>query len=92
MTQLKHPNLNFSQAKLNSVFSEIRRVLKPYGLNYYSVRNYNDQFYGAGVKVEEGIYDVNGFEVRFFPEKEIHDLIAKECFKMLWMKEEYDSL
>jgi hypothetical protein len=57
-----------------------------------SVRNRNDQFYGAGVKVKEGIYDVNGFEVQFFPEKEILYLIAKECFNMLWMKEEYDSL
>ena len=57
-----------------------------------SVRNHNDQFLGAGVKVKEGIYDVNGFEVRFFPEKEILYLIAKECFKMLGMKEEYDSL
>ncbi len=84
-------NMRFSQAELHSVFSEIRRVLKPNGLNYFSVRNHNDQFYGAGVEVEEGIYDVNGFEVRFFSEKEILDLIAKECFKMLWMKEEYEE-
>ena len=61
--------MRFSQAELHSVFSEIRRVLNPHGLNYFSVRNHNDQFYGAGVKVEEGIYDLNGFEVRLFPEK-----------------------
>ena len=86
-------NIRFSKAELHSIFSEIRRVLKPNGLNYFSVRNRNDQLYGAGVKVEEeeGIYDINGFEVRFFSEKETLDLVAKEGFKMLWMKEEYEE-
>jgi hypothetical protein len=37
------------------------------------------------------IYDVNGFEVQFFSEKEVLDLIAKECFKMLWIKEVYEE-
>jgi SAM-dependent methyltransferase len=83
--------MRFSLDDLHSVFSEIRRVLKPNGLNFFSVRNNNDQFYGAGVKVEEGIYDINGFEVRFFSEKEILDLVAKEGFKMLWMKEVYED-
>jgi ubiquinone/menaquinone biosynthesis C-methylase UbiE len=64
-------NMRFSQTELHSVLSEIRRILKPNGLNYFSVRNHHDQFYGAGVKVEEGFYDVHGFEVQFFSEKEI---------------------
>ncbi len=63
-------NMRFSQTELHSVFSEIRRVLKPNGLNYFSVRNHNDKFYGNGVEVEDGVYDINGFEVRFFSEKE----------------------
>ena len=42
-------NVKFSQADLHSVLSEIRRVLKPYGLNYFSVRNHNDKFYGNRV-------------------------------------------
>ena len=84
-------NMRFSQTELYSIFSEIRRILKPNGLNYFSVRNHNDKFYGNGVKVKEGIYDINGFEVRFFSEKEILDLITKEGFKMLWMKEEYEE-
>jgi hypothetical protein len=41
--------------------------------------------------VEEGIYDINGFEVRFFSEKEILDLIAKEGFNVLWIKEECEE-
>jgi hypothetical protein len=62
-------------------------------LNYFSVRNHNDQFHGTGVKVEEeeGIYDINGFEVRFFSEREILDLLDKRGFRMLWMKEEYEE-
>ncbi len=84
-------NMRFSHTELHSIFSEIRRVLKPNGLNYFSVRNHNDQFYGAGVEVEEDIYDINGFEVRFFSEKEILDLINRESFKMVWMKEKYEE-
>ncbi|MBA3978541.1 MAG: hypothetical protein H0X50_10190 [Nitrosopumilus sp.] len=34
--------------------------------------------------------NINGFEVRFFLEKEILDLIAKK-FKKSWMKEEYEE-
>jgi ubiquinone/menaquinone biosynthesis C-methylase UbiE len=52
--------MRFSQTELYSIFSEIRRILKPNGLNYLPVRNHNDQFYGAGVKVEDGIYKING--------------------------------
>ncbi len=44
-------NMRFSQAELHSILSEIRRVLKPNGLNYFSVRNHNDKFYGNGVEV-----------------------------------------
>ncbi len=84
-------NMRFSQAELLSVFSEIRRVLKPNGMNYFSVRNHNDKFYGNGIELEDGVYDINGFEVRFFSEKEIRDLIAKEGFKMLWMKEKHEE-
>ncbi len=69
--------------ELPSIYSEIRRELKPHGLNYFFGRNHDDQFYGVGVEVEEGIYDINGFGIRFFPEKELHDLLAKEVFKML---------
>ena len=53
--------------------------------------NHDDQFYDAEVKVKGGIYDINGFEVQFFSEKETLDLIAKQGFKMIWMKEEYEK-
>ena len=84
-------NMRFPKTELHSIFSEVRRILKPNGLNYFSVRDHNDKFYGNGVEVEEGVYDINGFEVRFFSEKETLDLIAKEGFEMLWMKEGHEE-
>jgi hypothetical protein len=32
-------NMRFSENELHFAFSEIRRVLKPKGLNFFSVRN-----------------------------------------------------
>ncbi len=36
-------------------------MLKPNGLNFFSVRNNHDKFYGKGVKIEDGVYNINGF-------------------------------
>jgi SAM-dependent methyltransferase len=41
-------NMKFSMDDLHSIFSEIRRVLKPKGLNFFSVRNHNDKFFSKG--------------------------------------------
>lgn len=84
-------NMRFSFEELHSILSEIRRVLKPRGLNFFSVRNQNDNSYGMGMKVENGIYDINGFQIRFFTEKEIIDLMTLEYFEILWIQEEYEE-
>src|SRR6185437_4869296 len=54
-------NMHFSEEKLHFILSEIKRVLKPTGWNFFSVRNQDDKFYGKGREVEKGIYDINGF-------------------------------
>jgi SAM-dependent methyltransferase len=83
-------NMRFSLDELRFMFSEIRRVLKPKGFNFFSVRNHNDQSYGKGTKVDDGgIYDINGFQVRFFAEQEIRELA--QGFEILWIKEEYEE-
>jgi SAM-dependent methyltransferase len=82
-------NMRFSLDQLRFIFSEMKRVLKPKGLNFFSVRNYNDKSYGKGVEIEKGIYDINGFQVRFFTEKEIQDLM--KAFELLWIREEYED-
>ena len=82
-------NMRFSLDQLRFIFSEMQRVLKPKGLNFFSVRNNNDKSYGKGVQVEKGIYDINGFQVRFFTEKEIQCLM--KGFELLWIREEYEE-
>src|SRR5215469_10564601 len=82
-------NMRFSLEDLHFIFSEINRVLKPKGFNFFSVRNQNDKSYGSGVEIEKGIYDINGFQVRFFTERDIQHLA--EDFKILWMKEDYEE-
>src|SRR5919198_4613204 len=57
-------NMRFSEDELNFVFSEIRRVLKPEGLSFFSVRNHHDKSYGKGIEVDEGIYEIDGFQIR----------------------------
>jgi hypothetical protein len=38
------------------------------------------------MEIEKGIYDINGFEIRFFTEKDIQDLLGGH-FQLLWIKE-----
>src|ERR687885_2134993 len=84
-------NMRFSEEDLNFAFSEIRRVLKPKGLNFFSVRNSNDKSYGKGREVDKGIFDIDGFQIRFFTEKQIQGLVSTEGFEILWIKEEYEE-
>ncbi|MBI5017866.1 MAG: class I SAM-dependent methyltransferase [Deltaproteobacteria bacterium] len=55
---------------------EIRRVLRPGGLNLFSVRSTFDKHYRAGVHRGEEIYDVGGFVVHFFSEEKIRRLAS----------------
>jgi SAM-dependent methyltransferase len=74
-------NMRLSLDELHFIFSEIRRVLKPKGFNFFSVRIQNDISYGNGVQIDTGIYDINSFQIRFFTEQEIQDLM--EGFEIL---------
>ena len=67
-------SMHFTNQELKFLFSEARRVLKSNGFHFFSVRSNNDQFYGKGKQVADGIYNVNAFEIRFFDKKDIIDL------------------
>lgn len=67
-------SMRFTRAELKFLFNEVRRVLAPNGLHFFSVRSDKDAFYGKGRHIEDGVYDVNGFEIRFFSRKEVIDL------------------
>ena len=84
-------NMKFSLHELHFIFSEISRVLKPKGLNFFSVRNHHDKSYRKGIEVDKGIYDINGFQIRFFTEKEIQDLSRRGGFEILWIKEDISA-
>ena len=69
-------NMKFSPDELHFIISEIKRVLKDGGFNFFSVRNNHDNFYRKGIEIEKGIFDINGFEIRFFTENDIQNLLA----------------
>lgn len=53
-------------SELECLSREIWRVLKPGGINVYSVRNTSDPDYGNGVYVEDDTYQVSGYTIHFF--------------------------
>lgn len=63
-------------AELEFLSDEIRRVLKPDGLNIYTVRNTNDPHYRTGIHQGEEIYEIGGFVIHFFS-KEKAEYLAK---------------
>jgi SAM-dependent methyltransferase len=63
-----------TRAELEFLSDEIRRVLKPKGLNIYTVRNTKDPHYGTGTHHGEQIYEVGGFVIHFFNREMVEDL------------------
>lgn len=59
--------------ELEFISAEIWRVLRPGGINIYTVRNTEDSDYGKGIHRGEDLYEVGGFIVQFFSrEKVLH--------------------
>jgi len=58
--------------KLNN---EIFRILKPGGINIYTVRHVNDGDYMKGIHRGEDMYENDGFIINFFSEKKINSLL-----------------
>ena len=63
---------NSEVKKLNN---EILRVLKPGGINIYTVRNLNDGDYKKGIHMGEEMYENDGFIINFFSEKKVKSLL-----------------
>lgn len=60
--------------ELEFLASEIRRVLKPGGINIYTVRHTGDPHYGTGIHRGEDMYEVGGFIVHFFSREKVEHL------------------
>jgi len=57
--------------ELKYLNSEICRILKPGGINIYTVRHTGDDDYKNGTHRGEGLYENDGFIVHFFSEEKI---------------------
>jgi SAM-dependent methyltransferase len=78
---------------LKFIFQEIKRVLSSGGFNFFSVRNHNDKSYGKGRKIDsdDDVYDLNGFQIRFFDKQQVNDLVEESGFEILDIKEVYEE-
>jgi SAM-dependent methyltransferase len=54
--------------------SEVWRILKPGGLNVFTVRHTGDPHYGTGIHRGEEMYEVGGFIVNFFDRAKVERL------------------
>ena len=78
--------MQFPEKQLTFIFSEVLRVLRPGGLNVYSVRNVNDPHFGKGKHFGEDMWqNPLGFVVHFFSEDKVRRLAAG--YDVLWIKE-----
>ena len=64
-----------TNSEIEKLNNEILRVLKPGGINIYTVRNFNDGDYMKGVHIGEEMYENDGFIINFFSEKKVNSLL-----------------
>ena len=60
---------------LKRLNGEILRILKPGGINIYTVRHTNDGDFQNGVHIGEGLYENDGFIVHYFSEDKVNSLL-----------------
>ncbi len=64
-------------AEIEALSTEIHRVLKPGGLNFYTARNLKDPDFGTGIYRGDALYELEGgFIVHFFS-REMVERLAK---------------
>ena len=65
----------FTFDELIKLNNEIKRVLKPGGVNIYTARNTDDGDYKKGIHRGENLYEIDGFIIHFFSQKTIQNLM-----------------
>lgn len=63
-----------TNAEAERLSKEVCRVLKPGGLNIYTVRHTGDPHHGTGIHRGEQMYEVGGFIVNFFDRAKVERL------------------
>jgi SAM-dependent methyltransferase len=84
-------NMRFTDEQLKYLFVEVNRVLKDGGLNLFSVRSDNDAMYKKGTEVEKNIYDINGFQIRFFTKPDLKKISLSNGFEPYKITEAYEE-
>ena len=78
--------MEFSEEEVSRMLGDCRRVLRPGGLNIYSVRNDHDPHYGKFEPRGKDMWkNPLGFVVHFFTEEKLRELSAG--YEILWIKE-----
>jgi SAM-dependent methyltransferase len=83
-------NMGFTNEELKFLFKESSRVLKNNGLLYFSVRSDKDVFYNKGKKIGSNIYEINGFQIRFFTKIQIKSFLS-DYFEIKNIEESYEK-
>ena len=60
-----------SNSELKNLNDEVCRILKPGGINIYTVRHTGDGDYKNGIHIGENLYENDGFIVHFFSEEKV---------------------
>jgi SAM-dependent methyltransferase len=82
-------NMSFTDEELRFLFKESNRVLKNNGLLYFSARSDKDDLYNKGKKIDQNIYEINGFQIRFFTKAQIESFLVN-YFKIKNIEEGYE--
>jgi SAM-dependent methyltransferase len=83
-------NMRFTDEELNYLFKESSRVLKNNGLLCFSVRSDKDVFYNKGKKIDSNVYEINGFQIRFFTKEQIKSFLS-DYFEIKNIEESYEE-
>jgi SAM-dependent methyltransferase len=83
-------NMRFTDEQLSYLFKESSRILKHNGLLYFSVRSDKDVLYNKGKKIDRNVYEINGFQIRFFTKVQIESFLAI-YFEIKNIEENYEE-
>jgi ubiquinone/menaquinone biosynthesis C-methylase UbiE len=83
-------NMRFTDEELSYLFKESSRVLKNNGLLCFSVRSDKDVCYNKGKKIGSNIYEINGFQIRFFTKEQIKSFLVN-YFEIKNIEESYEE-
>jgi SAM-dependent methyltransferase len=76
-----------STSDLTNLNNEVLRILKPGGVNIYTVRHTGDSDYKNGIHIGDDLYENDGFIIHFFSEEKVRkisggfDILSIEKFE-----------